>query len=326
MSVKDIPWYYLLILFTFLASVLGIVFLGFTMLIPLLIARLRFSLERRRWPELEQEVEEGRLSPFELFLYKGLSCFENVMISRAIAYFQQAIGAHPLSPEGYYFLGMAYLNSPYFRGRQVEETFLQALERRDDHAESRFMLAMFYLELGLYSKATEEFARLPREFSLRGMGDTLGKKDLGQLEGQALTYPRMSRSERLALAVLCLIQLVVLSVVASHGLWSLSGISLALLILQIYWFAQMGRALSLSSGGITLHNWFRSLHFTWEELQDLVNEQGRGFWLVLKDRAIYISKYWWRSEDLVRATKAHLYHIRWQPHFVDFRRPRWVHD
>lgn len=326
MAAKDIPWYYLLILFTFMASVLGIVFLGFTMVIPLLIARLRFSLERRRWPELEREVEEGRLSPFELFLYKGLSCFENVMISRAIAYFQQAVGAHPLSPEGYYFLGMAYLNSPYFRGRQVEETLRLALERRDDHAESRFMLAMFYLELGQYSKATEEFARLPQGWSLRGLGDALGKKDLGQLADEILTYPRMSRVERLVLAVLCLIQLVVLGVVASHGLWSLLGISLALLILQTYWFTQMGRALSLSSAGITFHNWFRSLHFSWEELQDLVSEQGRGFWLVLKDRALYVSRYWWHSEELVRAAKAHLYHIGWKPHFMDFRRPGWVHD
>jgi len=322
----DIPGYYLMMAFILLFALLAMFYFAFSMTLPVLSARLRFLLEQRRWPELETEVENGRISPFELYIRKGLACFDNVMIARAITYFQEAIVAHPLSPEGHYFLGLAYLNSPYYRGAEVEEAFHKALERREDHAEARFMLGMFYLELGLYSRVTEELSRLPREFTLPGIGYVLGKPDISPLESGNLIYPRQSRSTRIFLAFLCLLQFGILGVLISQKLWLFMGIIVVMFLLQAWWFGQMGLAVSLSAAGITIHNWFRSLHFTWEDVRDLISEQGRGIWLVLKGHPVFISSSWCCFEDLVRQAKAQLYFRHWRASCSDFRRPHWVSE
>jgi len=262
---------------------------------------------RRALGALQDEVDQGRRTSFELFLQHGLHHLKLRDPHRARAFFEAASAAHPLSPHGHYGLGLAHRESMYFPGRLQEEALQKAIERDATHEGARRLLLEFYLDVGLYERARETLRNLPDCEDLRPMVE---RAEPLSLHDAPLTWTRMSAAERLMLLGLDLV-LAIVGVTAIFQPDLRPAACALLLVVPLH--ALLFRRLEADGEGFAFRSLSRTLRYRWNDLLDLVEVPDRGFLLHVKDRSLFVSRGWTRYADVIRCIKHHLYGCGWVP-------------
>ena len=306
-----------------------------TLLIVLMIfsawraARNLWSLSRRvlvRWQArrslgmLEAEVEDGRRTSFELFLQRGVFHLRVREPFRASASFEQATRAHPLSPQGYYGQGLAWRQSRYFAASLQEQTLRAALDRDPGHIDARLLLIDFYLQVGEYPAAQEEYAQLPDASRSEAFARLLEAPALPPFGPDPQVFLRASSRERVALKVLDVAVAALLGAsVLLHALL-LPGVYLLAFALPLH--ALRFWSLHADADGLEVRTLRRSRQCRWMDVTDLVEAPQGGFFLQTQNESLFISSRWNRYSELLRLIKHHLYCRGWVPLMREYGRRR----
>lgn len=271
--------------------------------------------------ELQDEVDQGRRTPFELFLQHGLHHLQLREPHRARAFFEAASVAHPLSPHGYYGQGLAHRESLYFPGRLQEEALLKALERDSDHDDARRLLVEFYVQAGLYDEARAQMDRLPLDQVSTGLLDVLDRVEPPGLEVQPTTWSRVSNHEKLLLVAFD-------ALLAGAALGAIAVPNLLLVeicfLLLVPFHALLFWRLKADAEGFSFQSLRQTLSYRWADLLDLVEAPGGGFFLHTSKRSLYVSRHWSHYADILTQVKHHLYQRGWVPSLQQYGGSRWA--
>jgi tetratricopeptide (TPR) repeat protein len=261
------------------------------------------------------DMETGRTSPFEMWMRKGDVYFQLHRWKSAIHNYREAARAHPLNGPIHLKLGLALLMDHFFYGKEVESTLKTALERRDNLSEARFMLAMFYLDIGLFSKARQELKpfnpdEISRNLSHRMMRD-LSREDLERNALEGYLYTRTSWREKLILALLYFTFFFFLFSYFLSGIQGHLLSSLALLPLILVTHIMMAKTIQITGEGIFYHSPFSRLSIPWEDITGVRRDADGVLKIVMKGRSVSLNNAWENFEDLSKRIKLELYHRNW---------------
>lgn len=276
---------------------------------------VRSHMVRLKLRQIDEEMQTGRMSAFEMWMRKGDVHFHLQSWHKAISYYREAALAHPLNAPIHLKLGLAYLMDRFFHGREVEDTLRRALERKDSLTEANFMLAMFYMDIGLFSQARQELRKFPPEEvqkNLTGrMLRDLAKDDLERDSTDGYVYSRSSWREKFLLALLYFFFFFFLCSFLIVGVASHLHIALALLPVIVLVHFVCARFVHISREGIFYYAPFSRVSIPWQDIEKLTRESEGMLSIVLKGKSISFTRAWDNFDDLAKRIKLELYHRDW---------------
>lgn len=263
---------------------------------------------RRVLEELQAEVDSGRRTPFELFIQHGLHHLQLHDALRARAFFEAAANAHPMSPQGFYGQGLAWHQSLYFAGPLQEQALRTALERDPHHADARLLLIDFYAQSGLAERAREQYQQLP---SSRQSDDLARVLETPMVADEPKTFVRAGTREKCYIVFLdTLLTLLLCSALDTPSLLAVAG---WLGLFLVPYHALLAWRLTVDMDGLELRTLLGTKRMAWKEVTDLVGLEKGGFFLLSRDRTVFVSNQWDQFGALQRTVKHHLYARGWIP-------------